>query len=75
MDTSQISSSDSAAVGSYGPITKDSERVTVGSSSTVKFTERRNATYDIWVFVCGVETSDQIPAEQWPDDYHHHLSK
>ena len=71
----QISLPDLAAVGGYGPMTEDSGRVTVGSYSIVKLTERKNSAYGIWVFVRGIETEDQIPIEQWPGDYDRHLSR
>lgn len=71
----QTPSPDRAAVGGYGPINKSSEQVTVCPSSTVKLTERRNATYDVWAFVRSVETKDDTPIEWWPDDYDEHLTR
>ena len=56
-------------------MTEEPRRITVGASSIIKFTQRKNTAYDVWAFVRAVETEENMPAEQWPDDYNEYLTK
>lgn len=70
---------DSAAVGGYGPMPgtpdEQTEPSTPDLSPTIKFNERKNSAYEVWVFTRAVETDRVIPPGEWPDDYNDHLTK
>jgi hypothetical protein len=66
-----------AAVGGYRPILGglDDERgrsdPEPGSSLLV---QRKNGAYDIWAFVRAVNTDEELPSDEWPNDYDQHLT-
>ena len=62
-------------MGSYGPMIEESRRITVSASSIIKFTERKNTAYDVWVFVRGVEAEENVPIDWWPKNYDQHLTR
>lgn len=75
-----MASPEPAAVGSYGPIPDvslggkaDQVPVINPGFAAVKLAGRKNTAYDIWVFVRAVTTNQDLPREQWPDDYDQHL--
>ena len=41
--------------------------------SAVKFTERKNSAYDVWVFIWAATMDEVIPPEWWPNDYDKYL--
>jgi len=76
----RTTSPDPAAAGGYGPIPggpdeQTDREPTPDPTPAIKFTERKNSAYDIWAFTQAVETDENIPAEQWLDDYGDHLTR
>jgi len=76
----RTTSPDPAAVGGYGPIPGSPDERTDQESTpdpgpAIKFTERKNSAYDIWAFAWAVKTDENIPTEQWLDDYGNHLTR
>jgi len=58
-----------------GGLVGESDRMTMDPPPAIKFTERKNSAYDIWVFVRALMTDKDLPPELWPNDCNRHLTK
>ena len=73
----RTTSSDSAAAGGYGPIpgspSEQTERSTPDPPPVFKSTGRKGSACEIWAFTRAVQTNEDVPAAEWPNDYNTYL--